>query len=258
MGNNLITIKKTRHDRNFIAKVINKSENPILITFNDADLNTIRIAPLIWFGILTDDKGKAMLKALEKEEYNILLLDPLYLSLVKTAENYGWIVKEDDNGGIDFRKGSPAGEDFGFYIHPTDDIVDAVNCFYLNFDVDEHIEMWVEAKHNRNRSTGGIPSVRELVDDAAAINEMLKELSDAFFAVRDTEEIQYPRKAGATENNTVSTKVVVVIEGGMVSDVYSDNPNINLVIIDRDTPDCEEIEQDEELDSLEKIYPLGV
>lgn len=256
MGNNLITIKKTKHDYDFIATVTNKSENPVLITFKNDDLPSIRIAPHLWFGILADDEGRAMLKALERKEYSIILLDPLYLSLIKTAENYGWSVEENDDGGIDFLKESPAGEDFGFYIHPTDDIAEAVNCFYLNFDEDEHVEMWVEAKHNR--STNGIPSVRELVEDAAAINEMLKELSDAFIAVRDTGEIQCPPKVVAEENNAASTKVVVVIEGGMVAEVYSDNSNIDLVIIDRDVPDCEEIEQDEGLDSLAKIYPTEV
>lgn len=250
MGNNLITITRTGHDYDFIAVVTNESENPIKIVFNNDDLGTLRIDTSDWIGILADNEGRAMLEALERDEYNVLLLDPLYYALIKTAENYGWSVTEDDDGGIDFRKTSPAGEDFGFYIHPTDDIVDEVNHFYLNFDVDEHLEMWVEAKFNG--STSGIPSVRELVEDAAAIDEMLKELSDAFFAVRDTEEIQHPEKTDVAEPNKRSTKVVVVIEGGMVSEVYSNDADVELVVLDNDV--ATDDESDEDLTLLTKIY----
>ena len=39
------------------------------------------------------------------------------------------------------------------------------------------------------------------------------------------------------ENNTPKIKIIVHIEDGMVNDVYSDNPNIDLEIIDMDTQD---------------------
>lgn len=43
---------------------------------------------------------------------------------------------------------------------------------------EEHIEMWVEA---RRHGTSGVPSIRELVKDAEAIDAMLKELAEALF-----------------------------------------------------------------------------
>ena len=45
-----------------------------------------------------------------------------------------------------------------------------------NFDIDEHIELWIEAKRN---GVKGVPSARELVYDAEAICKMLQELAAA-------------------------------------------------------------------------------
>lgn len=44
---------------------------------------------------------------------------------------------------------------------------------------DEHIEMWILA---RRSGTSGVPSAKELVEDAQAIDDMLRELSCALFA----------------------------------------------------------------------------
>lgn len=77
---------------------------------------------------------------------------------------------------IEFEKYSPAGEDFIFSITDTDDIPHAVWEYADDFDVDEHIEMWILA---RRSGTSGIPSTTELVEDARAIKEMLRDLADA-------------------------------------------------------------------------------
>lgn len=45
-----------------------------------------------------------------------------------------------------------------------------------DFDVDEHVEMWIEAKKNGVR---GVPSVSELVHDVEEIEEMLEDLAIA-------------------------------------------------------------------------------
>ena len=48
-----------------------------------------------------------------------------------------------------------------------------------DFDADEHAEMWLG-----HRGEGGCPSsVRELIDDADAIKEMLEELADKLIEV---------------------------------------------------------------------------
>ena len=49
-------------------------------------------------------------------------------------------------------------------------------AYYEDFDIDEHIEMWIEAKRS---GTSGVPSTRELVKDAEAIDGMISELSQA-------------------------------------------------------------------------------
>lgn len=50
---------------------------------------------------------------------------------------------------------------------------DNLESYYENFDIDEHIEMWVEAKQN---GVSGVPSIRELVDDAEEIEAMILKL----------------------------------------------------------------------------------
>lgn len=45
-----------------------------------------------------------------------------------------------------------------------------------NFDVDEHVEMWLEARQN---GTAGVPPARILVHDAEDIEKMLLDLVDA-------------------------------------------------------------------------------
>lgn len=78
------------------------------------------------------------------------------------------------NEDVELEKYSPAGEDFVFAV-PTLNFVKEVESYAENFDPDEHAEMWVES-----RGKGGCPSsIRELIDDADAIAEMLKELAEA-------------------------------------------------------------------------------
>lgn len=100
--------------------------------------------------------------------------------LFDVADTYGWSVYEDETE-WDIRKPSPAGEDFGFYIHKSeaedaDGFAREVRRFADEFDPDENVEMWVEAKRNGGK---GIPDVRTLVQDADDIQEMLDNLADA-------------------------------------------------------------------------------
>lgn len=76
---------------------------------------------------------------------------------------------------VELSQSSPAGEDFSFIVS-LEDLPEKVHSFIFNFDVDEHVEMWVKA---RQEGTKGVPGVRELVDDAEAIEQMLEELSRA-------------------------------------------------------------------------------
>lgn len=105
--------------------------------------------------------------------------------LIDKAEELDWSVEFDEGSCgryVEFCKYSPAGEDFGFsvYFDEIEDIPDEVGKYYNSFDVDEHIEMWIEAKNN---GVGGVPSIRRLVEDAEDIDEMLDELSDELYGV---------------------------------------------------------------------------
>lgn len=78
---------------------------------------------------------------------------------------------------VELGKYSPAGEDFSMVIDFDAD--NQVETFLKdlwdqaeNFDVDDHVELWVP-----KRGKGGCPStIRELMEDAEAIQAMIKEL----------------------------------------------------------------------------------
>lgn len=85
----------------------------------------------------------------------------------------------DQNGDIELETWSPAGEDVVFDVN-ADNLVYEVRCYANNFDVDDHVLMWAE-----HRGENGVPnSIRELLDDAEAIQDMLNELADALYEVR--------------------------------------------------------------------------
>jgi hypothetical protein len=95
--------------------------------------------------------------------------------IIEAAEKLDWTVKEYQDGTAEFSQYSPAGEDFSFTVN-TENAAQEIYEYYDNFDVDDHIEMWVEAKQN---GVAGVPSIRRLVEDAEAISEMLKTLAGA-------------------------------------------------------------------------------
>lgn len=102
------------------------------------------------------------------------------------AEQLGWNVsyseQKNNKDGMDkiasFYQYSPAGEDFGFdcFYKDADDLKTEIVKAYYDFDVDEHVEMWIEAKRN---GVSGVPDVVTLVDDARAIQDMLDEFCGA-------------------------------------------------------------------------------
>ena len=95
------------------------------------------------------------------------------------CEALGWKVYED-GGKVELEQSSPAGEDFVFYVESSD-FVNEVKTYALEFDAEEHIEMWVEAKKNDVR---GVPSIRRLVEDADDIQKMLNALAIALTEVQ--------------------------------------------------------------------------
>lgn len=107
--------------------------------------------------------------------------------LLDKAEEMGWnweayIEQDNRRTYVEIGQSSPAGEDFSMVIdfdeeNQADSFKDSLESYHEDFDIDEHIEMWIEAKQS---GTSGVPSTRELVKDAEAIDGMILELSQAF------------------------------------------------------------------------------
>lgn len=87
----------------------------------------------------------------------------------------GWHCEERNY--VELEKYSPAGEDFGMIIdfnmdNPIDSFMNDLKEYSEDFDIDEHVEMWLPS-----RGKGGCPrSISELVEDAEAIRDMIVEL----------------------------------------------------------------------------------
>ena len=100
-------------------------------------------------------------------------LEQKYIDIL---EDLGWSVSSyTGDGRVEIEKYSPAGEDFIICVDVAD-FPKSVFEYAEDFDADEHIEMWIEARKN---GTKGVPSTRELVHDAKEIEKMLQDLSDA-------------------------------------------------------------------------------
>lgn len=93
------------------------------------------------------------------------------------CERLDWSITTDGHDNIELEKRSPAGEDFTITVG-EEGFVDNVKAYADSFNQEEHIEMWVIA---RRSGTSGVPSIRELVEDAQAIDDMLRELACALF-----------------------------------------------------------------------------
>lgn len=105
-------------------------------------------------------------------------IESKYLNVL---ENHGWAVSSyTDDGRVELEKYSPAGEDFSICVG-VENLPAEVREYAAGFGIDEHIEMWIEARRN---GTAGVPSIRELVEDAEAIEAMILELSQT---LRDLE-----------------------------------------------------------------------
>lgn len=132
-----------------------------------------------------NDQTEQKLKEIVANSYGLELHKTISSidELKEAIEKFGWNVYECEIG----RKGyvewqlskySPAGEDFSFPVEHQNNpamAIKAIKDYAYNFDTEEHVEIYYEARKN---GTSGVPSLRELVEDADAIQEMLDELSD--------------------------------------------------------------------------------
>lgn len=146
----------------------------------------------LWAGNVKDQIAKM------KELYEILPVKPEWLSLddieeyetkmtaihsledLQTAiENHGWNITAYNDSYWDISQFSPAGEDFFFTINHNNSVkkaIEEISQYANDFDVDEHIEMWVEARQIDNNRLN-VPSIRRLAEDAESIQEMLDDFA---------------------------------------------------------------------------------
>lgn len=99
-------------------------------------------------------------------------LEQKYIDIL---EENDWYVCACDDRIVELEKYSPAGEDFLMCVE-VENFPESVREYANDFDVDEHAAMWIEA---RGKVKGVPDSIRELIDDAEAIKEMICELADA-------------------------------------------------------------------------------
>lgn len=99
-------------------------------------------------------------------------LEQKYIDILE-QNNWG-ISSYTDDGRVELETYSPAGENFLMCVD-VENFPESVREYANYFDANEHAEMWIEA---RGRVAGVPNSIRELIEDAEAIKEMLNELAD--------------------------------------------------------------------------------
>lgn len=99
-------------------------------------------------------------------------LEQKYIDILE--QNDWGISSYTDDGRVELETYSPEGENFLMCVD-VENFPESVREYANNFDADEHAEMWIEA---RGRVAGVPNSIRELIEDAEAIKEMLNELAD--------------------------------------------------------------------------------
>lgn len=100
-------------------------------------------------------------------------VSPFFGKFQRVAEELCWAVEDEGDGSLRFSHTSPAGEDFSFSVS-SDDLIHQVQEYADNFDVSEHVAMWLEARGR----VSGVPDAVTLVDDAKEIQAMLNTLAE--------------------------------------------------------------------------------
>lgn len=107
------------------------------------------------------------------------MFNPEYIKIIKSQ---GWTIDIHQNSNpldgdfevAELSKRSPLGEDFSFEVS-TKDFVDSIYEYFYDFDVDEHVMLWIDSL-GRN----GVPSsISALVEDAGAIAQEIYNLYKA-------------------------------------------------------------------------------
>lgn len=134
-----------------------------------------------------------MLSLLEKNDFTILSTDEQDGEYVSELETY-----------------SPAGEDVIITLWHDGTTEDFIHSFYqyaIDFDPDEHAEMWIES-----RGKNGVPSsIRDMIADADDIDDTLNDMAEKLYAWRR----ERMKKIGQMlENYSIYEVIDKMIEAG--------------------------------------------
>jgi len=161
-----------------------------------------------WFDdVVENNAAREEANGHEGQRYLVAQMSKRTGRLVKhaSAETPAWVekmndafeelyahVEQESAGCYDISFYTDAGEDFHTSVHAADaeDFAHAMYDAYMDFDPEEHVTMWLNAKES---GTSGVPDVITLVHDAEAIEKWLEQLSLAAHRVAD--EVNLENKA---------------------------------------------------------------
>lgn len=94
--------------------------------------------------------------------------------LRKAIEKCGWTIHSDTC--IEMHTDT-AGQDVCIECNKPEELVDTIKNYYENYDIDEEVEMYLQAKRNGFQ---GVPTAVILVEDC---KEVAKRLEELYFAI---------------------------------------------------------------------------
>lgn len=119
----------------------------------------------------------------------------LHKKIIEVVENNGFsmggVNKQNNGYYVEINQFTPAGEDWWeviWFDGTNEGFAYGVKERYLDFDVDEEVEVWVE-----NRGKGGVPSsIKTLVMDAEWKEKKLEKLADTLYElnIEELEELE--------------------------------------------------------------------
>ena len=106
-------------------------------------------------------------------------MEKLSKKQIKRIEKLEWKVS-DCGDYYELENYSPAGENLVETLYKNESLKEQAYALYEDFDEDEHVEMWIEA---RKSGVSGVPSISALVHDAEQIAKMYEDLAIAIAQV---------------------------------------------------------------------------
>lgn len=94
--------------------------------------------------------------------------------VIAKIESLEWAVTAGDDGSLELEKYSPAGEDFIFEVK-GEDVASEVREYADDFDTDDHVEMWVMARHN----VSGVPNIEQAEDLRSDLEKKIGDILSA-------------------------------------------------------------------------------